>query len=105
MSETKYSLNIQIMVDEWIKNFGGGYWKPLSMLAALVEEVGELARVLNSMEIGKSNYSFEHLIEEIGDVLFALTCISNYYNIDLENALKYTLNKYTKRDFNRWVKK
>lgn len=98
-------LDLQIMVDEWIKNFGGGYWKPLSMLAALVEEVGELSRVLNSMETGKSKYGFESLLEEIGDVLFALICISNYYKINLEDALKYTLNKYTTRDFDRWIKK
>ncbi|MEM0084328.1 MAG: nucleotide pyrophosphohydrolase [Candidatus Methanomethylicia archaeon] len=98
-------LDLQNMVDEWIKNFGGGYWKPLSMLAALMEEVGELSRILNSMEIGKSECNFESLLEEIGDVFFALICISNYYRINLEDALKYTLNKYTVRDFDRWIKK
>lgn len=103
MSELKVK-DLQVMVDTWIKDFGGGYWKPLSMLAALIEEVGELARILNSIEVGKHEFKFESLLEEIGDIFFALICISNYYGIDLEFALKYTLNKYTIRDVDRWVK-
>jgi len=104
MCDLKVS-DIQRMVDEWIKSFGGGYWNPLSMFAALVEEVGELARALNSLEGGKGRGDIKFLVEEIGDVLFALICISNYYGIDMGVALEKSVEKYTVRDANRWVKK
>jgi NTP pyrophosphatase (non-canonical NTP hydrolase) len=104
MSELKIS-DIQRMVDDWIKKFGGGYWSPLSMLAALVEEVGELAKALNSIEGGKGCGNMKALVEEIGDVLFALTCISNYYGIDMGDALKKCVEKYTVRDADRWIRK
>lgn len=98
-------IDIQNMVDVWIKSYGDGYWNPLSMLAALVEEVGELARVLNSIEGGKGGGDIKLLSEEIGDVFFALVCLSNYYDINLEDAIKSTIDKYTVRDSNRWIKR
>lgn len=76
----------------------GGYWPPFEMLAALTEEVGELADVLLGIEGVKGNSSKERLEEELGDVLFALACIANFYGIDLETALKKTIDKYLSRD-------
>lgn len=95
----------QKLVDAWIRQFEAGYWPPLSMLGALVEEVGELARELNSLEGYKPKKADEREIDlemELGDALFALICIANYYSIDLGAALKKVLDKYNNRDMDRW---
>ncbi len=77
------------------------------MLAALVEETGELSREINDKEgYKKKRNSDEAEIElELADVLFSLVCIANYYHIDLEAAFRTSLEKYTKRDMNRWTRK
>ncbi|QDA31228.1 hypothetical protein FH039_05915 [Thermococcus indicus] len=91
----------QEKVDRLVREFGG-YWSPFEMLAALVEEVGELADELLKVEGVKGTGGKERLEEEIGDVVFALACIANYYDIDLINALDKSLEKYRIRDKNRW---
>lgn len=97
----------QKKVDNWINNFEDSYWPPLAQLAALTEETGELAREINHAETRKKKRepSGNNLKTEIGDVLFALICIANSYNISLEEALNDTLAKYKTRDKNRWKKK
>jgi NTP pyrophosphatase (non-canonical NTP hydrolase) len=94
-------------VDEWINQFVEGYWPPLSMLAAVTEEVGELAREINDREGHKKKRTPDNtsLELELGDVLYSLVCIANYYHVDLNRAFKATLNKYTQRDSDRWTKK
>ncbi|TFG27534.1 MAG: hypothetical protein EU532_07200 [Promethearchaeota archaeon] len=100
------SLNaIQNKIDEYIKNHGG-YWPPLSMFSALVEEIGELAREINSFEGFKPKKSSEkenRLGEELSDVLFALICLANYYEINLEVNLNKIIEKYKKRDKDRFI--
>ena len=95
---------IQRIVDEYIKSTDDGYWPPLAMFAALVEEVGETGRIINSLENfkplknnGKTRTSHDLLQEELGDVFFALCCLANYYNVSLDKALTDTLDKYAKR--------
>lgn len=96
----------QKQVDDWISQFEVGYWPPLSQLAALVEEVGEAAREINHIEGSKVKRSGkENLESELGDVLFALICIANSYNISLVDAFKKTMSKYDKRDKTRWKQK
>ncbi len=90
-------MRLQSEVDELVRALGG-YWKPFEMLAALVEETGELADAMLALEGVKGKGSKEPLVEEIGDVLFALACIANHYEIDLEAALKATIEKYRRRD-------
>jgi NTP pyrophosphatase (non-canonical NTP hydrolase) len=92
----------QAMVDKLIKEMGG-YWEPFQMLAALVEEVGELADELLKVEGVKGEGNKERLKEEVGDVLFALACIANYYRIELQEALKGSVEKYRIRDRKRGV--
>ncbi len=77
------------------------------MLAAVTEEVGELAREINDREGYKKKRAPNNpdLRLEIADVLFGLVCIANYYQVDLDEAFKAVLEKYTKRDMNRWTKK
>jgi len=98
---------LQRKVDEWIQQFEEGYWPPLAMFASLVEEVGELGREINNIERYKikRESSTSALDIEIGDVLFSLICIANYFKVDIESALLRTLEKYTKRDSQRWTPK
>jgi NTP pyrophosphatase (non-canonical NTP hydrolase) len=104
---SKLSINeAQELVDNWINQFEEEYWPPLSMFAALVEEVGELAEEINSLEGYKPKKPDDDDIDiemELGDILFALICISNYYKIDLDRALKKVLEKYNIRDMDRWT--
>ncbi|MCL7415282.1 MAG: nucleotide pyrophosphohydrolase [ANME-2 cluster archaeon] len=95
----------QKLVDEWISQFEVGYWPPLSMLAALVEEVGELAKEINSLEGHKPKKTDDGEIDitmEMGDILFALICLANHYDIGLDDALKQVMAKYDVRDSDRW---
>ena len=100
-------VSIQKAVDDWIGQFEEGYWPPLSMLAAVVEETGELAREINDREGYKKKRKPDNteLGLELADVLFSIVCIANHYHIDLDVAFKMVLEKYTKRDMNRWTKK
>jgi NTP pyrophosphatase (non-canonical NTP hydrolase) len=80
------------------------------MIAALVEEIGETARIINAKEGHKpmkiKNHNLNDLLkEEMGDILFSLSCLANYYQINLAEAFAKTLEKYTKRDENRWKRK
>ncbi len=89
--------NEQVKVDELIRELGG-YWTPFEMIAALVEEVGELADEMLKVEGVKSGGDLVRLREEVGDVMFALSCIANHYGIDLEEALGESIEKYRRRD-------
>lgn len=98
----------QQRVDEWIGQFAEGYWPPLVNLARIAEEVGELAREVNHRygpKAKKSSESDSDLELEIGDVLFALICLANSIDIDLEQSLERTLAKYRARDSYRWARK
>jgi NTP pyrophosphatase (non-canonical NTP hydrolase) len=77
------------------------------MLAAVTEEVGELAREINHREGFKKKREAgdADLGLELADVLFTLVCIANYYHVDLEQAFNAVMAKYTKRDIDRWTKK
>jgi len=97
---------LQSKVDEWIQQFEEGYWPPLAMFASLVEEVGELGREINNIERYKIKREPSSALDiEIGDVFFSLICIANYFKVDIEDAILKTLEKYTKRDSQRWTLK
>ncbi len=100
-------LSIQKAVNDWINQFEEGYWPPLSMLAAVTEEAGELAREINHREGYKKKRTSQDadLGFELADLLFSIICIANYYQIDLDHAFKAVMEKYSKRDMNRWTKK
>ena len=94
----------QTIIDKWILEHGG-YWPPLSMLGALTEEIGELARILNELEgfkPRKLNERSPNLGEEIADTFYALICIANYYKIDIAKELDKSINKISKRDNTRF---
>jgi NTP pyrophosphatase (non-canonical NTP hydrolase) len=96
----------QAQVDAWISRFEEGYWPPLSNLARLTEEVGELAREMNHRFGHKKKRADEReqdLAIELADVLFVLLVIANEQKIDLEDALARVLEKYRARDSERWA--
>lgn len=91
-------------INNWIQSHGG-YWSPLSMLCAIMEELGEVSRQLNCLEGHKPKKSGGHdssLGEELGDLIFSIICIANYYNIDLGEELNNSIKKYSERDSNRF---
>ena len=98
----------QHRVDEWISQFEEGYWPPLANLARLMEEVGELARLVNhrfGTKPKKPGESEQELAEELADVLFVILCMANEQGIDLEDAFEQVLGKYRARDGDRWERK
>lgn len=94
----------QTAVDTWIKGMGG-YFSPLSQLAQLTEEVGELARVINRVHGDQSFKKGEKdeasIPDEMADILFTLTCMANTLKIDLTDALARNMDKKTARDKHR----
>ncbi|MDQ0161556.1 nucleotide pyrophosphohydrolase [Aeribacillus alveayuensis] len=98
---------MQREVDEYIGQFKEGYFSPLAMLARLTEELGELAREVNHYfgEKPKKETEKEKAIEEeVGDLLFVLICFANSLGIDLEDAHDLVMEKFRKRDQNRWTR-
>lgn len=91
--------DVQRRVHQFITETEEGYWEPLAMFAALVEEVGELGRYINAAEGVKEARGdpMEGIREEMGDVLFALACIANHYQVDLEKEVQRTVEKYRRR--------
>ncbi len=95
----------QAAVDVWIRA-NGGYWPPLSLLARLTEETGEVAREYNHRFGAKRKRSSEgeaDLAMELADVLFITLCMANEQGIDLEVALDRMFEKLRIRDAGRWV--
>ena len=98
----------QAAVDAWISQFEEGYWPPLTNLARLIEEVGELAREMNHRfghKTKKPDEAEQDLALELADVLFVLLVMANQQGIDLGRALDDVLAKYKKRDSGRWTPK
>lgn len=94
----------QASVDRWIAA-NGGYWDEMSLLARLVEEVGELCREYNHRFGAKRKKPSEDagaIEDEMGDLLFILICMANQQGIDLDVALTRVLDKYDVRDATRW---
>ncbi|ADQ19000.1 MazG nucleotide pyrophosphohydrolase [Leadbetterella byssophila DSM 17132] len=94
----------QRIIDEWIKTLGVRYFNELTNTAMLMEEVGEVARIMARRygeQSEKPEDKAKDLGDEIADVLFVLICLANQTGIDLEEALKKNLKKKTLRDKDR----
>ncbi|MCA9385035.1 nucleotide pyrophosphohydrolase [Candidatus Dojkabacteria bacterium] len=103
MSELTIS-QAQKIVDEWIQSVGVRYFSELTNLGQLIEEVGEVARIITRTygeQSFKESDKDHDLSDELADVLFVLICIANQTGIDLTSALKKNLEKKTQRDKNR----
>jgi NTP pyrophosphatase (non-canonical NTP hydrolase) len=98
----------QIRVDAWISRFEEGYFDPLTNLARLAEEVGELAREVNHRFGRKTKKPDEpegDIGMEMADILFVLICMANREGIDLDQAFARMMAKVETRDENRWTRK
>lgn len=94
----------QKTVDDWIRTYGVRYFNELTNTAVLMEEVGEVARIMARRygeQSEKESDKNKSLSDELADVLFVLICIANQTNVDLDEALKKNLEKKTSRDANR----
>lgn len=94
---------LQQTIDTWVKNYGVRYFSELTNLAVLMEEVGELSRLM-SRKFGDQSFKeneADNLSDELADVLFVLVCIANQTGVDLTTAIQKNLGKKTERDRNR----
>ena len=98
----------QARVDTWISQFEEGYFHPLTNLARLSEEVGELAREINhrfGQKTRKREEAEGDMAMEMADILFVLICMANREGIDLQEAFDRMMAKVEGRDAGRWTKK
>jgi len=94
-------IEAQKVVDDWIKNTGVRYFNELTNMAILTEEVGEVARIIARKygeQSEKQSDIDKELSEELADVLFVIICLANQTGVNLEEALKKSLDKKSVRD-------
>ena len=95
---------LQEMVHEWVETYGVRYFSELTNLAVLVEEVGELARLMARLygdQSFKRREGAVDLADELADVLFVVVCIANQTGVDLNETIQKNLQKKTFRDRDR----
>jgi len=95
---------LQNTVDNWIKDIGVRYFDELTNTAMLMEEVGEVARIMARRygeQSEKESDKNKDLGDELADVLFVLTCLANQTGVDLEQAVQKNLEKKSIRDKDR----
>ncbi len=98
----------QLRVDHWISQFEEGYFHPLTNMARLAEEAGELAREINHRFGEKTKKPEEpegDLAMEMADILFVVICMANREGIDLDEAFDRMMAKVEHRDATRWTAK
>jgi NTP pyrophosphatase (non-canonical NTP hydrolase) len=94
----------QQIIDKWIQEVGVRYFNELTNTAILMEEVGEVARIMARRygeQSEKESDKNKDLGDELADVLFVVMCLANQTGIDLEEAIIKNLEKKTNRDFDR----
>jgi NTP pyrophosphatase (non-canonical NTP hydrolase) len=104
---SELSLNqAQGLVDDWVKTIGVRYFSELTNLGILMEEVGELSRIMTrtygDQSFKKSDLAV-NLPDEMADVLFVLLCLANQTGVNLNEALLKNLAKKTERDQDRHI--
>jgi NTP pyrophosphatase (non-canonical NTP hydrolase) len=94
----------QEKVDQWIKTVGVKYFSELTNLGILMEEVGELSRIM-VRKYGDQSFKDKEdellMADEMADVLFVLICLANQTGVDLATALEKNMQKKTNRDATR----
>ena len=94
----------QSLVDKWIQTTGIRYFNELTNTAILMEEVGEVARIM-ARQYGEQSFKKSdkevNLADEMADVLFVLICLANQTGVDLTDALEKNLQKKSIRDAER----
>ncbi len=95
---------LQQTIDQWIKTTGVRYFNELTNTAVLMEEVGEVARIMARRygeQSEKESDKNADLADEFADVLFVLVCLANQTGVDLTSAINKNLEKKTVRDKDR----
>lgn len=102
--------NLQQTVDNWIQTYGVKYFGELTNMTVLTEEVGELARLMARVH---GEQSFKHkedeaqadanIQEELGDIIFVVTCLANQMGYNLTDIMAQNLDKKTIRDKDRHI--
>ncbi len=104
LSEKEITLShAQKLVDDWITGVGVRYFSPLTNLAVLAEETGEVARVM-ARRYGDQSFKAgeeDNLADELADLLWVTIAIANQSGVDLTDALRRNIEKKTLRDANR----
>lgn len=98
----------QKQIDDSVQKFAVPYWAPLSILARIAEEVGEVARILNHQfgdKPKKPGEQHDALEDEIADVIYGLLCLANSQGIDMDAAMERTIAKLETRDADRFARK
>jgi len=94
----------QKIVDQWIKKYGVRYFDEMTNLGILMEEVGEVARIM-TRTYGEQSFKKtdleNNLKDELGDLFFVLICIANQCDVDLTEAFLAGMTKRTQRDHTR----
>lgn len=96
---------MQSEVDRWIKEVGKGYFSELTNTAILMEEVGEVARLMARIygeQTFKASEQNRDLADELADVLWVLTCLANQTGVNLTEAFRKNMQKKSTRDQNRF---
>lgn len=104
MTEDLSIKEAQEKVDNWIKTVGVRYFSPLTNLGILMEETGELARLMVRKfgdQSFKESDKNKELADEMADVLWVLICLANQCDVDLSIALESNFKKKTLRDAQR----
>ncbi len=99
---------LQSLVDSWIRATGKGYFSPLTNMAILAEETGEVARIMarrHGDQVAKPTEGDASLADELADVIWVATAIANQEGIDLTEALRRNVAKKTARDARRFDNK
>jgi len=94
-------------LDQWFKTNNWPYWTPHEIMVRLMEETGELARLVNHVygpKKKKLEEAEQDMTEEIGDILYTLICYANSNNISLDEAIRKSMDKVVKRDKDRFNK-
>ncbi len=103
------SLNdYQQKIDKTLQPYAKPYWDPLSNLARLIEEVGEVSRILNHQYGDKPKKPAEPeqvLGDELADVIYTVICIANSQVVELDGHLEKAIAKLETRDKDRFAKK
>ena len=95
---------LQDRVDEWINTVGVRYFSPLTNMAILTEEVGEVARIMARRygeQSEKPSDAEKDLGDELADVIWVVTCLANQTGINLTEAIEHNFEKKTQRDATR----
>lgn len=100
--------DLQKQIDDILQQYEKPYWEPLSNVARLAEEVGEVARIINHTygdKPKKATESPDDLEDELADILWSVICIANSEGVDLDKGMQRAIEKLLVRDKDRFKKK